>query len=261
MTYRVNIEFFRFFGMTATIALLLIGKFVTEHFVKWIRYPDIPFSPEATYIYQLFHFNHTCTVLDFNPSKTISAIVVMLAIIPLDIFVVLNYFRLEDDFKDGRITRGLLIFNRVITPIQLVCFTFFYMVFVNTPMDRTSFTLHYIPFMLWQTGLILSAIQQVHYLCQRDHVPFNIPKVWLKMYEWTVVLVGIYYTYFVWSFLLGHPALDTTHDSQLAITKAIMYIFLIISEIIPAIFAYVESKNPEVAIGIIEFTTLCSVGS
>ena len=68
--------------------------------------------------------------------------------------------------------------------------------------------------------------------------------------------MGIYYTYFVWSFILGHPAMDTTDPKQLGIAKAIMYTFLIISEIIPAVFALVESKNPEVAVGILEFTTL-----
>ena len=98
----VNVEMCRFFGYVGGIVLLLIGTFVTNHYVQW-PFDGEGFDAQATFIYELFGFNHTCTILDFNPSRTISAIAVMMSVGPFLMYVISNRFRMEHEYINGNI--------------------------------------------------------------------------------------------------------------------------------------------------------------
>jgi len=242
LTTTFNIEWLRFWGLIAGSVLLITGTIVTNHFVE---YPEGSggFDYKATFIYEIFHFNHTCTVLDFNPSRTVSGLVMMLHTIPMDLFIVLSYYRAKHDYASEEIHKWLWYYYKITTPFNFIAMTYFYMVFVNPPMDMDSFILHYIPYMLWQIAMVLMAIGQCAYISQMDVTPFNIPKLALRIYLFIVVLTGIYYTIFVWSFIGRSPILNTEITSSRNFAVCLMYFFDFQVAIIPTIFAFNEAKN------------------
>lgn len=242
LTTTFNIELLRFWGLIFGSVLLITGTVVTNNFVEFPEGSG-SFHPEKTFIYEIFHFNHTCTVLDFNPSKTISAMVIMFHTIPMDLFIFLSYYRMKNDYVTGLVPKWLWYYTKITTPFILTAFTYFYMVFVNSPSDMPSFTAHYIPYMCWQIAMIFMAIGQCAYLSEMDVIPFNIPKVVLKVYLVILVATGIYYTVFIWSFVAKHPILDTKIASNRKFAITLMYFFDVIAAIIPTIFAFKESRN------------------
>jgi hypothetical protein len=244
-----NIEILRFYGLCAGMLLLAVGGFVTNVFVEFPKGSG-GWHPEDIFIYKLFGFNHTCTLLDFNPAKTVSAIVIMFHSIPMMMFVVLSYYRIKYDYSQNEIPRALWLYSKITSPIIFICFTYFFMVFVNSP-DGDSmidFTLHYIPYMCWQTGMILQSIEQCLYIAHKDLIPFGLSKGALKGYCVFMVGLGIYYTTFIWSFILGSPILDTSVPVNNVFAQALMYSFDAVVVAIPAFFAYHSSKNGNVSI-------------
>lgn len=242
LTCTFNIEMLRFWGLMAGLLLLITGTIVTNTFAE---FPEGSggFDYKATFIYRLFHFNHTCTVLDFNPSRTVSGLVMMLHTIPMDLFIVLSYYRMKADYVNGRIPKWLWYYTRITTPFIFVAMTYFYMVFVNWPMDMHSFILHYIPYMSWQTAMVLMAIGQCAYIIEMEIIPFKIPKIVLRAYLVILVATFLYYTIFIWSFIVRAPILDTTVKSNRHFAIFLMYFFDVIAAIIPAIFSFAESRN------------------
>lgn len=77
VSFQLNIEALRCFGLFAIIVLLVVGYSMTNAFVE-LEEGDGRFIQEKSFIYKTFHFSHTCVVLDFNPAKTLSALVMML---------------------------------------------------------------------------------------------------------------------------------------------------------------------------------------
>jgi hypothetical protein len=254
LSIHLNIETLRFVGLIAGTVLLLTGKFVSFFFVKFPAGND-HFDVNQTFIFKLFHFNHTCTVLDLNPAKTVSALVIMLHTVPMNIFVVLSYLRIKNDYNNKKVPYGLLLYSKITTPFIFIAFMYFYMVFVNSPMgdpskpeDMMSFILHYIPYLLWQTAMVLMAIQQCLYIAFREITPFGIPVGALKGYCVFTVALGIYYTVFIVSFIMGSPVLDTENDAKRLFAQVVMYGFDIVVVFIPMAFAYLEMKNGNVSV-------------
>lgn len=228
--------------MCATFLLLIVGTIVTYNFVEWPEGSG-GWNPTETFIYEVFNFNHTCTVLDFNPSRTVSALLMMFLSVPLDLYLILSYYRLKYDFMRGHVGKKLWIYTRITTPFNLLAVTYFYMVFVNPPYDMPSFILHYIPYMCYQIALIFMAIGQCGYLAQMKIIPFNIPRKAIQAYLVFLVVLGIYYTAFIWSHIAGNPIIDTKIESNRKFAVAIMYIFNIFALLIPAVAAFIEAKN------------------
>jgi len=258
----MNIERIRFWGLTGGMLLLFTGLFLSYFGVVFPEKDDSStfidklfhgapsdFNATQTYIYQLFHFNHTCSVLDFNPSKTISAMVIMFHVIPIDVFVICHYLRItgHSDAKFDGLKKATAIF----TPIQFVTTTFFYMVFVNspdgifgTPQGSTKFILHYTPYMCWQLGMLLMAIQQCWYIALKGMIPFTFvtPMMMWRYCQFMMVLFVVY-TYFCWSFILGSPAWDTSGGFGRVFAQVIMYTWDVVAVLIPAIFAWYEGAD------------------
>jgi len=242
LVYTFNIEILRFWGLLGGLSLLLIGTFVTRVFVE---FPEGSggFDFEATYIYSLFHFNHTCTVLDFNPAKTVSAIVIMFHTVPMNLFIILSYYRVRHDYERGHVPRWLWLYTKITTPYVFIAMTYFYMVFVNSPIDKPSFILHYVPYMSWQIAMMLMAIRQCAHVSLLHVMPFNIPRVVITVYLGILFATGIFYTIFIWSFIAGNPIMDTTIASRRHFSMTLMYFFNLIAVIIPTIFSFIESRN------------------
>lgn len=262
MTIRLNIERIRFWGLLGGAALLMTGTFVSTFAVVFPPKPDpssffdklfrgapSDFDTTQTFIYQLFHFNHTCTMLDFNPSKTISALIIMLHTIPINFFVVCHYLRItshnEPEFDNIKKV------SKIFTPLQFIFFSYFYMVFVNSPDGEygtkegmTKFTLHYIPYMTWQLGMLLMAIQQCWYIQLKGLVPFSwISVTMLWRYCQFLMVMFIVYTAFCWSFILEHPLWNTESGIGNTFAKIVMYTWDISAVVVPTVFAWVESTD------------------
>jgi hypothetical protein len=250
LSIKFNIEILRFYGLLAGVLLSLVGASVTNIFVEFPKGSG-GWHPEETFIYKLFHFNHTCTVLDFNPAKTVSALVIMFHTVPMNMFVVLAYYRIKMDHEQGQVPDGLLLYSRITSPFIFMSFMYFYMVFVNSPdgdgmteNEFRGFTLHYIPYMFWQIGMVLQSLEQCLYIIyKKQDIPFGLSAGVLKGYCVFIVALGMYYTVFIWSFILRSPILDTTEPVKNVVAQVIMYTFDFVVVIIPAIFAYVQSKN------------------
>ena len=258
----VNIEYLRFVSLMAIVFMLICGKFVTEYFNNWPYKEDhsspwdklfngapTDFEYTETFIYKAFGFNHTCSLLDFNPSKTIAAMAMMVHEVPILLFVVLHYFRLMGRSEPKY--DNIKSFSKIATPIQFVTILFFYMVFVNspdgeygTPEGMKQFAAHFTPYFLWQTGVYLMAIQQCWFLSLSDRIPFSwvtSDMLWLYVKGMFVVYVG--WNWFIWSIVYGSPLFDTSTLGGLIIAQTFQWLFTITSIVIPAIFAYAESKD------------------
>lgn len=240
----INIEMIRFFGHFFYFVLLMVGKVMTDHFVEWPVKGE-PFDPTKTIIYEIFGFNHACNVLDFNPSKTVSAIVVVFCTIPLCLFVALNHYRMEHEFINGNIGPKLFKFNQIITPYQLIAFVYFYLVFVNSPHDRQSFVLHYIPYLMFQIGLVLNEIHQIEYLIARKDRELPTPKliakcprILLRVFSVTLSVTLILSVAFVVSFVIGKPMVDTSTTSGLLFSQLLMLWFVVITLAVPLISSF-----------------------
>jgi len=234
-----NIEWLRVFGLSSGFALLFVGSFVSNRFVFE---PNGTMVKTETFIYKTFNFNHTCSYLDWNPSRTISAIVAQFIIIPMSLYVVLGYYRMKYEYKSGKISGALWTFCSCHTPFSLASQLLFVMVFVNHPVDTLSFIVHYIPYMCFQMSLLLIAIEQVWYISEKSIVPFNIPTVLLRTYLVIVAATFIYYTVFIWSFLAGYPILDTTVEWKKNIGVSIMFFWDLVAILIPIVFGLIEIK-------------------
>jgi len=258
----LNIERIRFFGLMGGILLLIVGTFVSNYAVVFPPKEDpssfwdkvfhgapSDFDSSQTFIFKLFHFNHTCSMLDFNPSKTLSALVIMFHTIPINLFVICHYLRItshaEPEFDN------LKKFTKIATPIQFVFFTYFYMVFVNSPDGEfgteegmRKFALHYAFYAFWQFGMLLMAIQQCWYIYLKGMIPFS----WTTpsmMWNYIKFMSGLFvvYTWFCVSFIVGKPAWDTTGGFGKYFAITIMYTWDIVAVVIPSIFAWYESSD------------------
>lgn len=261
-TISFNLEFIRFLALLGGAVLLITGKVVSTFAVvfpakespsavwdKVFNGAPSDFDSTKTFIYQLFGFNHTCTLLDFNPSKTISALIIQLHTLPLLFFVLCHYMRVSSHTEER--FKNLQRYSRVATPIQFVTLAYFYLVFVNspdgefgTPEGMLKFTLHYVPYMAWQLGMLLMAIQQCWYIYLKDQIPFP----WVTrglMWNYILAMIVMFcgYTYFCWSFILGSPAWETHYGPGQTAAKAIMYTWDIMAVVVPTIFAYYESVD------------------
>lgn len=244
------------------LVLLSVGTFVSTYAVnfpvkenpstfmeKLFGGKPSDFETSETFIYKLFHFNHTCSMLDFNPSKTIAALIIMLHTLPMLLFVICHYLRITSQTDSKYDT--LKMVTKVFSPIQFVVFTYFYMVFVNSPdgefgtaSGMRKFALHYVPYGLWQLGMLLMAIQQCWFLSLKDQLPFPwITHTMLRAYLYFMGALFTVYTYFIVSFMLGSPAWDTTTTIGLLSAKGIMYIWDVVAAIIPMIMAWYESTD------------------
>jgi hypothetical protein len=261
-TITFNLEMIRFFALLGGAALLLTGKFVSVYGVvfpaksdpstfwdKLVNGAPSDFDPSQTFIFKLFGFNHTCTLLDFNPSKTVSALIIMLHTMPLCFFVLCHYVRVTS--HTNPCFKCLQRFSKIATPIQFLAFTYFYMVFVNSPDGEfnttegmNKFKLHYIPYMSWQLGMLLMAVQQCWYIYLKDQIPIKcISKDMLWGYIIFMGILFVVYTYFCWSFINGRPAWDTFSEPGRSLGIIIMYTWDFVAVIVPTFFAFLESRD------------------
>lgn len=244
-----NIETIRMIGLTFMIIMLPVGKITTD---KFVNFPNDLGTIEGTFIYQKFHFAHTCVYIDYQPAKQIAAIIAQGFLYPMVLYVILAYYRAAHDHKSGEISDKLWTYTRIVTPFYIVSIPLFVLCFVNTPDDKTrwffgldnaGFWWHYIPFFGYQLTLCLLAVGQVWYTIEKNLIPFGISRKMATAYAITVCCVLIYYTAFIVSYLLDHPILDTTAPRSNTFAQVIMFTYSFLVIFLPIIFANEERKN------------------
>lgn len=263
-TLTLNIERIRFWGLIAGAVLLIVGRFVTMKFVvlqaddqtdvsspydKIFNGAPSDFDNKETFIYQLFLADHSCTFLDFNPAKTVAALLVMFHTIPFNIFVVCHYLRItgQSDPKFDLLKK----FTMIASPIQFIFNAYFYMVFVNSPdgvygtqEGMNSFIKHYVPYQTWQISMVLMACQQSWYIALKDQIPFSfVTPSMMMMYLKFLALILITYFAFVWSYILDMPLWDTKTPVGLLALKAMMHTWTVCALVVPLIFSWFESAD------------------
>lgn len=153
-------------------------------------------------------------------------------------FCVLSYMRDLEAYKNKEITKGLLTYSKIATPLCIVFFSLIHMWFVNTPQGDYGFIAHYIPYMMFQWGIGLVAIHQAHYLVQVNKIPFGLPKSAAYCYAWFMALFTPMCQMLVISILAGHPILDSVNNlKHRAIFLLIGKIYAFTALIVPLIFA------------------------
>lgn len=246
----VRIELLRGFGLLVTIVMLLIGIFLTENFVQ-VNPGDTEFLEESTYIFKLFGFSHTCVNIDFNPAKSVAAMLVIFATVPLMIFTILNKSRIKYDHQTGKVSKAIYHFSECTWLFRIFAFAYFFMVFVNSPdgefredfdtlKERITdngwlkYLLHYLPFFLWQLALALMSIEQTWYHYCLNDLSFGVSKSILGIYSITTALVLLYYTVWIFSHMFDY---NLPGKDNVLFGKIIMYSYLGLTTVIPGVLA------------------------
>jgi len=257
----VCIEKWRAFGLTMGLVMTFVGYTLTHAYVFPIT--DGPQTIDDTYINKVFGFSHTCVYIDFNPSKSVAAILLNFVTIPLMMFTYLNQARIKNMYCSGdHCLAWVNTFSQVTWRFRVVCFALFSLVFVNSPdgeyinsFDSTwaelfksvgwrKYLVHYIPYFLWQFSLALMSVEQTWYHYCKGSV-FDIPKKILLCYNWATGIVLAYYSIWILGFIFGfyfpgHTSVDETTGivNNLWVGYFIMYLNLVLTTALPALMSW-----------------------
>jgi hypothetical protein len=266
-----NIEKLRAFGLLAGMVMLIVGRQVSLWFNQFpvsdepmrsawdiiFHGAESNFHKKETYIFYLFNFIHTCVWIDNNPSKTMAALFLMIAMVPLSLFVFLHHIRLK--LQPGPEYDFLKTVSKPLTIFQILAYMYFFLCLVNSPIQdpdlfgdwrgKRAFILHYVPYMIFQLALLLMSLEQIAFLLKREgRLPFGLDgkKGLIRFYLYFNWALYIVYCMFIWSFIFFGPdggLWDTKTDLGQSATKFIMLAFDFCSAIVPAICAIGELKT------------------
>lgn len=277
--FSINPEWLRIIGLSAYIIMLFVGKFVTYKFNQFpvtdgpntknsawdimFHGADSNFHEKDTYIYYLFHFIHACVYIDNNPAKTCAAIIIVISVVPLALFSLLAYFRIN--LQSGSEFDSMKARSKPVAIFQILCFMYFFLSLVNSPIQdqalygewraTRAFILHYIPYQLFQAALCVMSLNQILFLTKKDKVPFGISCGILNVYICVCWVMYIIYCVFIWSHILRGPGRGLWNSDTAighAATTFVMLGFDALVVIIPIICAYAETKTTKPII--IEFS-------
>jgi len=274
----VNIEYLRMFGLIMTFVMIITGWIVTGLFniypvtddptnSAWdILFHGAPsnFRSDETYIYYLFNFVHTCVYVDNNPAKTVAALLINFAVIPLVLFAFLSYKRIN--LQTGPDYDGLKAWSPFTLAYLTIAFAYLFLYLVNSPMQDQElfdspratllFIAHYIPFALYQLATIVMSLQQIKFLYKRKAMPFE----WMTLgmvraYFYVTVVTYIVYCVFIISHIFGNGIWSAATPMGQMATHFMMYGFIVISVVIPIICSFQDSKR-SIATMRIEFSSM-----
>lgn len=265
----IQIEYLRAFGLLAGFVMLFAGKTASTYFNEF-PVTDEPlnsawdiltgnaesnFHKEETYIYYLFHFIHTCVYIDNNPAKTCAALLIQVAMLPLILFAILNYQRIQ--LQEGPQWDGLKSWSWGIMIFEVICCSYFFLCLVNSPIQdpdlfdsyraKRQFALHYFPYMMFQLFEIVMSLEQIVFLQKKDKMPFSfMSKGLLQVYFYFSFILYSIYCVFLWTHIIfgpGNGLWDAATPAGQTLTNLVMWGFNIVGALIPAICAIRDAKN------------------
>ena len=233
-TVTFNPEILRVIAYIALIIMLIVGSILTE---TWV---DV--DPHTTAIYKLFGFNHACNVLDHEPSRTVSAMLLPFWEIPFLLYVVFNFLRIQDAFREKKAPRYTFLVAAIFLPFEILLTVWFRLVFVWSP--EVNFLNHYLPYVGFQILLCLVAFENVLYFYAIKALPFKNSRITALGY--LILLFGVTFlcVLFGLSVALGHPILDLIHqDGQRLFFRLLSKFYFILAIPVPLLLSCLELQR------------------
>lgn len=233
--YTFHVETLRFRGFIAFCIVMLVGTVITDH----SGFDTIP-DPTETVIFSIFGMNHSCNVIDHNPSKMIAAILVTpLVQLPLMFYCLLWHVRLAKAFRAGKVSKWLLDTSRILTPFNFITMAELHLWFVNGPAETYGFTAHYIPYLMFQLALIFMMLLNILYLDAMGTLPFGI-KSWMA---WTYVIAYIVLTIICATFVITTLIFNGDGWFRDLVIDYLSPVWVICALGGTVLFSYVESQD------------------
>lgn len=237
-SYKLSLTFNpEIFRVTAYVGLLLMfaaGWLLTRTFVS--------IDPHDTVIYQLFGFNHSCNLLDHEPSRTVSAMILPFWEIPFVLYAIFNFLRINHAYQDGALPRYTLLMTALILPVQLLLTVWFRIVFVWSP--EVSFLGHYLPYVGFQVLLFLIAFQNALYFHAVGALPFRNNRTIAVGYMALLTIVTTLCITLGMSVALGAPILDTVNDpAQRLFFRSLSNLYFLLAVPVPLALSWMEMKR------------------
>ncbi|BAZ80268.1 hypothetical protein PN497_22290 [Sphaerospermopsis kisseleviana CS-549] len=229
-----NPEVLRLISYVALTIILLTGAILTAKFV------DV--DPHTTAIYKLFGFNHSCNLLDHEPSRTVSAMLLPLWEVPFLFYVIFNFLRIQDAYKEKKVPLYAYIVSAIFLPIEILLTVWFRIVFVWSP--EVNFLYHYLPYIGFQFLLFLVAFENALYFYAMKALPFKNSRLMALIYLLVLFVVTVGYTVIGLSSAFGHPILDLVNDpGQRLFFKSLTQFYTVLVFPIPMILSVFELKR------------------
>lgn len=233
-TLRFNPEILRIISYIALIIMLFMGYILTETLVK--------VDPQTTAIYKLFGFNHACNLLDHEPSRTVSAMLLPFWEVPFLLYVVFNFLRIQDAYRENKAPRYTFIIAGILLPIEILLVVWFRIVFVWSP--EVNFLNHYIPYVGFQILLFLTAFENVLYFYAMKALPFNNNRQLAVGYLILLFVVTFLYVLIGLSVGLGHPILDLiNNEGQRKFFQSLASLYTVLAIPVPLFLSWLELKR------------------
>lgn len=231
---KFNPEILRIISYVGLIIILLVGAVLTATVV------DV--DPHSTVIYKLFGFNHACNWLDHEPSRTISAMLLPLWEVPFLLYVIFNFLRIQDAYRENKAPQYVYIVSTIFLPIEILLTVWFRIVFVWNP--EVNFLNHYLPYIGFQFLLFLVAFENVLYFYALKALPFKNSRSLALAYLVVLFLATTAYTVVGLSVALGHPILDLVNDEgQRLFFRSLTNLYTVLVIPIPLIVSVLELKR------------------
>ena len=229
-----NPEIFRIIGYVGFIVMLVVGSFLTNKFSG--------VDPQTTTIYKLFGFNHSCYVIDYEPSRTVSAMLLPFWEIPFVLYIIFSFLRVQDAYREKKAPLFAFIVSAICLPIALLLTVWVRIVFVWNP--EVNFMNHYLPYIGLHVLFFLIAFENFLYFYAMKALPFNNNRILAIGYLVLLLVVTLLYVVFGMSSGLGHPILDLINNNGQRLFFRILsstYTFLVLP--IPLILSFWEIRR------------------
>lgn len=232
-----NPEILRIISYVALIIILATGAIITETIVE--------VDPTTTAIYKLFGFNHSCNWLDHEPSRTVSAMLLPLWEVPFLFYVIFNFLRIQDAYKENKAPLYTYLVSIIFLPIQIALTVWFRIVFVWSP--EVNFLYHYLPYIGFQFLLFMIAFENALYFYAMKALPLKNNKFLAIGYLVLLLAVTVAYTVIGLSCAFGHPLLDLVNDPQQRfLFRSLTNFYTVLVLPVPIILSILELKrSPE----------------
>ncbi len=229
-----NPEILRVIAYISLIAMFIVGWLLTQNYV--------PIDPHDTAIYQLFGFNHSCNLLDHEPSRTVAAMMLPFWEIPFVLYIIFNFLRIHDAWREGKAPRYSFLVAACFMPVQLLLAVWFRIVFVWSP--EISFLAHYLPYVGFQLLLFLIAFENALYFRAVNALPFNNSSKLAMAYLTLLTVVTALCITFGMSVALGTPILDTINNpGERLFFRSLSNLYFVLAVPVPLMVSWLEMKR------------------
>ncbi len=233
-TLKFNPEILRIIAYIALITMLVVGYILTAT----VAHVD----PHTTKIYELFGFNHACNVVDHEPSRTVSAMILPFWEIPFFLYTVFDFLRIQDAYREQKIPRYTFLTAAFLLPIEILLTIWFRIIFVWSP--EVSFLGHYLPYVGFQILLFLVAFENALYFYAMNALPLNNSRTLATGYLTFLFLVTFLCVLFGLSIALGHPIIDPANNlNHRLFFRSLSHLYFILAVPVPLCLSVWELKR------------------